>query len=191
MYRRLSNQFPIRDPDDVSVIGGNSEALYLKSFTVLLVSLGTNLLWYDFGVVPNLPLKVFIEAHLLEPNLCFLQYQQNNKKRLQFGVTVCAICNRFCNDSDVGSLAQLRFVDRIPRRNQNWLKNGYNFLATLPEGVCSDSDEETQVRVDETAEKFGPLARICYGALGRSVHRHTDFKLSSHGSCRNRIETVW
>ena len=45
MYRRLPYQPTIRDPGDVRVIGGNGEALDLKGYTVLPVSLGTNLLW--------------------------------------------------------------------------------------------------------------------------------------------------
>ena len=112
------------------------------------MSLGTNLLWHEFGAVPNLPLEVLIGADFLAPHLCSLQYLKDNKKRMHFGVTVCAKCNRFRNDPDVGFAAQLRFVDRIPRRKRIRLKVRYNFLATLPDTVCSDSDDETQVRVE-------------------------------------------
>ena len=34
---------------------------------------------------------------------------------------------------EVGASAQLRFVDRNPKRRRNRLKIGANFLATLPE----------------------------------------------------------
>ena len=135
VYRRLPYQPPIRDPGDVRIIGGNGEALNLKGFTVLPVSLGTNLLWHEFGGVPNSPLEVLIGADFLAPHCCSLQYLKDNKKRLQFGVAVCASCNRFRNDPDVGSAVQLRFVDRVPRRKRNRLKVGYNFLANLPEAV--------------------------------------------------------
>ena len=119
------------------VIGGNGEVLDFKSFRVLFVSLGTNLLWHKFSVIPNLPLKVLIEADLLTQYLCSLQCLNENKKRLQFKVAVFASCNRFRNDPDVGCAAQLLFVVRVPRRKQNRLKVGYNFLATLHEKQCA------------------------------------------------------
>lgn len=61
VYIRLPYQHPICDPGDVSVIAGNGEPLELKGFTVLPVPFGTNLLWHEFGVVPNLGLEVLIE----------------------------------------------------------------------------------------------------------------------------------
>ena len=162
VYRRLPYQPPIRDPCDVPVIGGNGEALDFKGFTVLPVSLGTNLLWHEFGVVPNLLLQVLIGADLLTPHLCSLQYLKDNSKRLQFGVAVCASCNRFRNDPDVGSAAQLRFVDRVPRRKQTRLKVGYNFLATLHEAMCSDFRRGDACTSRGNGRDFVPLARICY-----------------------------
>ena len=69
VYRRLPYQPPIRDPGNVRVIGGNGEALDLKVFTVLPVSLGTNLLWHEFGVVLNFPIEVLIGADILAPYL--------------------------------------------------------------------------------------------------------------------------
>ena len=55
VYLQISYQPPIRGPGDIRVVGGNGEALDLKGF-VLPVSLGSNLLWHEFGVVLNLPL---------------------------------------------------------------------------------------------------------------------------------------
>ena len=63
--RKLPYQPPIRVPGDCRVIGGNGEPLDLKGFTVLPVTLGSTLLWHQFGVVPNLPLEVLIEADIL------------------------------------------------------------------------------------------------------------------------------
>lgn len=53
VYRRLPYQPSIRDTEDVRVIGRKGEALNLKSFTILPVSLLTNLLWHKFTIVPN------------------------------------------------------------------------------------------------------------------------------------------
>ena len=65
VYRRLPYQPPILYPGDVRVIDGNGEVVNLKRFTVLPASYGTNLLWHEFGFVPNLPLEVLIGADLL------------------------------------------------------------------------------------------------------------------------------
>ena len=69
---------PIRDHGNVSVIGCNHEALDLKGFAVLSVALGSNLIWHEFGVVPNLSLQVLVGADLLVPHLCSKQYLKNN-----------------------------------------------------------------------------------------------------------------
>ena len=68
----------IKDPGDIRVIGGNGETLDLKGFAVLPVSLGSNLIWHEFGVVPNLPLEVHVGADVLAPHLCWLLYLKNN-----------------------------------------------------------------------------------------------------------------
>ena len=74
------------------VIEGNGEALDLKGFAVLHVALGSNLLWHEFGVVPNLPFEVLEGADVLALHLCSPLYFKNNKKRLQFGIQVCPRC---------------------------------------------------------------------------------------------------
>ena len=88
VYRRQLYQPPISDPENVRVIGGNGEALDLKVFTGLLVSLGTNLLWHEFGVLPYLPLEVLIGADLLATYLYSLQYLKDKQKRLLFKITM-------------------------------------------------------------------------------------------------------
>ena len=70
VYNRLPFKPPIRDPGDVRVIGGNGEALDLKGIAVLPVAFGSNLIWHEFGVVPNLPLEVLVGADVLAPHLC-------------------------------------------------------------------------------------------------------------------------
>ena len=144
---------------DVRVIGGNGEALDLKGFTVLPVSLGTNLLWHEFCVILNLPLELLIGADILAPHLCSLHYLKDDKKRLHFGVTAYARCNRFRNDPKAGSAAQLRFVDYDPRQKRKRLEVGYHSVATLPEAVCSDSDEKHSVSVEKVDETYGYLER--------------------------------
>ena len=67
VYNRLPFRPPIRDPDDVQVIGGNCEALDLNSFAVLPVSLCSNLILHELGVVLNLPLEVLIGDDVLAP----------------------------------------------------------------------------------------------------------------------------
>ena len=54
VYRKLPYQPPIRNPGGCRVIVGNGEPLDLKKFAVLPITLGTILLWHEFGVVPNL-----------------------------------------------------------------------------------------------------------------------------------------
>ena len=124
------------------VIGDNGDAHDLKGFVVLPVALGSTLIWHEFGVVPNLPLKVLLGADVLAPHLCSLLYFKNNKKRLQFGIQGCLRCLQYCSDTEVGSQKQLRLVDRSLKHKRNRLKVGYNFLATLLKAVCGDSDCE-------------------------------------------------
>ena len=107
---------------------------------MLPVSLGSNLIWHKFGVVPNLPLEVLVGADVLAPHLCSLLYLKNNKKRLQFGVQVCLRCAQHRTDQEIGQERQLRFVDLRLKRKRNRLKVGYNFLTTLPEAIGGNSD---------------------------------------------------
>ena len=155
VYNRLPIKPPIRDSGDVRVIGGNGEALDLKGFAVLPVALGSNLISHEFGVMPNLPLEVLVGADVLAPHLCSLLYLENNKKRLQFGIKVCPRRLQYRTDPEVGSQKQLKFVDRSFKRKR--LKVGYNFLATLTEAVCDDSDSEQLKKVDKSrAPSVGP-----------------------------------
>ncbi len=151
VFNRLPLKPPIKDPGDIRVIGGNGEALDLKGFAVLPVSLGSNLIWHEFGVVPNLPLEVLVGADVLAPHLCSLLYLTTNKKRLQFGVKECPRCAQHRTDPAVGQGRQLRFVDLRLKRKRNRLKVGYNFLATLPEAICGNSDCEQVGGLDEDA----------------------------------------
>ena len=131
VYKPLPFQLPMRSPGDVRVINENGEAFNLKGFTVLPFSLGSNLIWHEFGIVLNLPLEVLFDAEVLAQHLCSLYYLQNNKKRLQFGVQICEICKRYRNDPQVGTSIQMKFTDDNTKRRRNRLKIGYNFLATL------------------------------------------------------------
>ena len=78
VYKKLPYQPPIRDPGDCRAIGGNGEALDLRGFAILPVTLGTTLLWHEFGVVPNLALEVLIGADVLSNYQCSLLYLKNN-----------------------------------------------------------------------------------------------------------------
>ena len=145
---------PIRDPGDCRVIGGNGEALDLRGFAVLPVTLGTTLLWHEFGVVPNLPLEVLIGADILAAHRCSLLYLKNNQKRLIFGQENCAICDRLRNNPEVGSAAQLKFVERVPRRRRNRLRIGANFVATLPEATDSHHNRDDRQTEQPVTTEF-------------------------------------
>ena len=157
VYNRLPFKPLIRDPGDVRVIGGNGEALDLKGFAILPIALGLNLIWHEFCVVPNLFLEVFVGADVHAPQLCSFLYFKHNKKRLQLGIQVCLRCFQYRTDPDIGSQKQLRFVYRSLKRKRNRLKVGYNFLATLPEAVFDDSDNEQLKEVNKgQAPSVGP-----------------------------------
>ncbi len=151
VFNRFPYKLPINDNGDFRVIGGNGEALDLKGFAVLPVSLGSNLIWHEFGVVPNLPLEVLVDADLLSPHLFSLSYLKNNKRRLQFGVQVCPRCAHFRNDPEAGQDKQLRFVDLRLKLKRNRLKVGYSILATLPEAISGDSDSNQIGELDDQA----------------------------------------
>ena len=93
--------------------------------------------------MPNFPLEVLIVADVLAPHLCLLHYFHNNKVRLTFVVQICAMCSRYKSAPEVGATTQMRFVDQTLRRRRNRHKIGYNFLATLPEAVCDESNNKT------------------------------------------------
>ena len=145
-FKKLPFQPRLREPGDVKVIGGNGEALDLRGFVVLPVSLGNTLLWHEFGVVPELPLEVLIGADVLAAHRCSLLYLKNNRKRLLFGQTSCSHCDRYRQDAEVGAAVQAKFVDRSPVRLRNRMRNrnriGANFVATLPEAEVLDSGDE-------------------------------------------------
>ena len=102
LYDRLPLKPPVRDPGGVRVIGCNGEALALRGFTVLHVSIRTMILWHEFGIVPRLPLQVLVGADILAAHQCTLQNLKDNKKKLHFGIENCVTCCRFCGDPEVG-----------------------------------------------------------------------------------------
>ena len=160
VYLKLPYQPPIRDPGDVLVIGGNGEALELKGFAVLPVSVGTTLLWHEFGVVPNLPLEVLIGADVLAAHQCSLLYLKNNRKRLLFGNPACVSCVRFRGDPQVGTSTQMKFVDRTIRKRRNRLKIGSNFIATLPDAEESEEEENNSEIVVKSPKRESTSTQV-------------------------------
>ena len=65
VYQKLPYHPPIMEPGDCWVIGGNGKFLDQNGFTVLSITLGTTLLWHEYGVVPNILLEVLIGADVL------------------------------------------------------------------------------------------------------------------------------
>ena len=164
--KRLPFQPKIRDPGNVRVIGGNGEALDLKGFSVLPISLRSNLIWHEFGIVLNLPLEVLIGADVLAPHLCSLHYLHNNNKRLQLGVQVCEICKRYRSDPEVGTSTQMKFIDYNPNRRRNRLKIGYYLLATLPEVFCDELNEQNDLQIEQNKEIPSPLIEFKVSSAG-------------------------
>ena len=119
----------------------------MKGFAVLPITLGTILLWHEFGVVPNLLLEVLIGADILSNHQCSLLYQKNNQKSLLFGNENCQHYDRFRTNPDVGASIQLKFVNQIPPHRRNRLKIGANFVATL-----SENDEREQKKNEHESE---------------------------------------
>ena len=64
---------------------------------------------------------------------------------------MCPRCAQYRTDPEVVQGKQLRFVDLRLKRKRNRLKVGYNFLATLPEAICGDSDCEQTSEDDKDA----------------------------------------
>ena len=103
------------------VINGKGEALDLKGYTVLPVSLGKNLVWHEISVVPNLHLEADVLADVTYRGRRFgFSFLLNPlRQRQQEAAAIrnysCVSCNFFRNDPKVGIAVQMRFVDRIPR----------------------------------------------------------------------------
>ena len=100
--------------------------------------------------MPNLPIDVLVGADVLTSHL-LQSVPKEQSKRLQFGIQVFIRCAQYRGDPEVGSQKQLRFVDRSVKRNRTRTSVGYNFLATLPEAVCDDSDSDKLAKLDETS----------------------------------------
>ena len=153
IYKKLPYKPSIKNPGDCRVIGGNGEPLDLKGFTVLPVTLGTRLLWHEFGVVPNLPLEVLIDAYVLTNHQCSLLYLKDNQKRLTLENENCTECDRFLTNPEVGASAQLKFVDGNPKRRRNRCKIGANFVVTLPE---ADRYEKIEIELKPDTVQLKP-----------------------------------
>ena len=79
VFNTLPYQLVVRDPGNVRIIGGGGEALYLKGFAVFPVTLGTSLIWHEFGVLRGFPLELLISAEILAPHHCSMYYFKINQ----------------------------------------------------------------------------------------------------------------
>ena len=116
-------------------------------------TLGTTLLWHEFGVVLNLPLEVLIGANVLINHQCSLLYLKDKQKRLTFDNDNCKECDRFRSNPEVGASAQLKFVDWNPKSLRNRCKIGANFVATLPE---ADGYERNEIELKPDTVQLEP-----------------------------------
>ena len=64
-------------------------------------------------------------------------------------MTTCATCTRLKSDPEVGTLAQIKFVDLNPKRRRNRSKIGANFTATLPNAIDSTPVEDFEEDFEE------------------------------------------
>ena len=161
----------------------------MKKFTVLPVTLGTKLLWHEFGVVPNLPLEVLIGADVLTNQQCSLLYLKDNQKRLMFGNVNCTECERFRTNPEVGASAQLKFVDRNPKRRRNRCKIGANFVATLPE---TDDHEQNKIQLElDTVHLEPDTVHLKPDTVETNLMRTTNRKTSEGAGRSSSIHTTY
>ena len=71
-----------------------------------------------------------------------------------FGNENCTECNRFRTNPVFGASAQLKFVDRNPKRCRNRCKINANFLATLPE---TEEHEQNKIQLEPDTVHFEPV----------------------------------
>ena len=93
-----------------------------------------------------------------------LYYLKQNQKKLMFGLKMCATCTRLKSAPDVGTSAQIKFVEYYPKHRRNRLRIGANFTATLPnvvdavvvDDIEGDGDESTSSQLLATPRPLAP-----------------------------------
>ena len=131
VFDSLPYQPPLRQRD-VQIFGGNGGALSIRGFAVLPVVICGAVIWHEFAVVHELPLRAIIGADILQPHLASLSYLNGHQKKLELGTGECAICKEKKTLTDEGCSAQMRYVERNIRdlRIRYQIEDG--FMAVLP-----------------------------------------------------------
>lgn len=106
--------------------------LYLRVFAILLTTIGTIVLWHEYGIVLELPIDVIIGGDILIPHKCSLQYTSNQQKKIKLNNRDCSICAINLADNESGTKAQLMFAESTVIRKRNRLNLNPIFMAVLP-----------------------------------------------------------
>ena len=101
VFDSLPYQPPLRQRD-VQIFGGNGGALSIRGFAVLPVVICGAVLWHEFAVVHELPLRAIIGADILQPHLASLSYLNGQQKKLELGTGECATCRENKMHTDEG-----------------------------------------------------------------------------------------
>ena len=93
VFASLPYQPPLRQRD-ISVVAGNGEAVTIRGFVVLPVTICGMLFWHEFAVVHELAVNAIIGADILRRHECALRYGENGQMRLEIMESDCEECRR-------------------------------------------------------------------------------------------------
>ena len=141
VFDSLPYQPPLRQRD-IQIFGGNGGALSIRGFAVLPVVICGVVIWHEFAVVHELPIRAIIGADILQPHLASLSYLNDNQKKLELGTSECEICKEKKLLTDEGDSAQMRYVERNVRELRNRYQIEDGFMAVLPLKEVSSRREE-------------------------------------------------
>ena len=171
---------PIRDPGDISVIGGNGEAFDLKGFAVLPVSLGSTLIWHEFGVVPNIPLEVFIVVDFWLPTsaLYCTSWRTEKVYNLEFKWALDALNSaaipRSANKSSWGSSTA---ASSACETAQQWAKTSYPLFPKHCATTLTTRNPRNLLRIHLT--RTSPRALSCISRSTLVTPCQRPFRLQS------------
>ena len=183
VFDSLPYQPPLRQRD-VQIFGGNGGALSIRGFAVLPVVICGAVLWHEFAVVHELPLRAIIGADILQPHLASLSYLNGQQKKLELGTGECATCSENKMHTDEGFTAQMRYVERHIRdlRIRYQIEDG--FMAVLP---LKEAPLGAQL-----VSKAGAVPPLGARQDSRWVHTEpsSGHQSNQNETRRNRVETV-